>query len=199
MAVADAFVTVANSKFAIDYTIGVPKHNIFRFDVPDGKGGVRRAQRTQSTTPSPALRDAMSERRGAFADSLDEGKHAKYGSIYKYERKYLVPVAFDVYGCPSKNTQLFLTSVFKISEAQGAGSSAGDAYRELVADVSASLALDLAQNAVRYRVNCAQPGAAGQGFLGGDPDGDSDLDDAVDDDSGGGPSVVASQSSGDDL
>jgi hypothetical protein len=27
------------------------------------------------------------------------------------ERKYLVPLAFDVYGCPSKNTQLFLTTV----------------------------------------------------------------------------------------
>jgi len=73
-------------------------------------------------------------------------------------------LAFDVYGCPSKNTQLVLKTVFKISEAKGADSSSGDAYRELVADVSASLALDLAQYAMRYCVYCAQPGAAGHVF-----------------------------------
>jgi hypothetical protein len=80
--------------------------------------------------------------------------------------------------------------------AQGADSSAGGAYRELVADVSASLAFDLAQNAALYRVYCAQPGATGHGFMGGDLDGVSDIDDAEDNDSGGGSSIVASQSSG---
>jgi hypothetical protein len=45
-----------------------------------------------------------------------------------------------------------------------------------VADVSASLALGLAQNAALYRVFCAQPGATGHGFMGGDLDGVSDID-----------------------
>jgi hypothetical protein len=104
---------------------------------------------------------------------------------------------FDVYGCPSKNTQLFLTTVFKFSEAQGADSTAGDAYRELVTDVSASLALDLAQNAVRYRAYCALGEAAMAGSPGGDSDGLDDADDvATDDDLGGGPSINASQATG---
>ena len=41
---------------------------------------------------------------------------------------------------------------------------------------------------VRYRVYCAQPWGGGTRLSGGDLDGVSGLDDAVDDDSGGGPS-----------
>ena len=65
-------------------------------------------------------------------------------------------------------------------------------------DVSASLALDLAQNAVRYRAYCALGEAAEAGSPGGDSDGLDDADDAAtDDDSGGGPGVVdASQTTG---
>ena len=97
----------------------------------------------------------MASSRGHYADTLSKSKHAKYSASYDFEPRFLQPLAFDSYGCPSRDTSTFLALVLKHAAVRNPTSKKHEMLADYTARVSTSIIRDTALMVRSYRQRCA--------------------------------------------
>ena len=130
---ADLFVTLAGVGFAADVVVSHPVDQLVRV----------------------ADRAPMASSRGHYADTLSKSKHAKYSASYDFEPRFLQPLAFDSYGCPSRDTSTFLALVLKHAAVRDPTSKKHEMLADYTARVSTSLIRNTAHMVRSYRQRCA--------------------------------------------
>ena len=130
---ADLFVTLAGVGFAAEVVVSHPVDHLVRV----------------------ADRAPMASSRGHYADTLSKSKHAKYSASYDFEPRFLQPLAFDSYGCPSRDTSTFLALVLKHAAVRDPTSKKHEMLADYTARVSTSLIRNTAHMVRSYRQRCA--------------------------------------------
>ena len=132
---ADLFVTLAGVGFAADVVVSHPTDT---------------GRIVNSSDRAP-----MATTRGHYADTLSKIKHAKYSASYDFEPRFLQPLAFDSYGCPSRDTSTFLALVLKHAAVRDPTSKKHEMLADYTARVSTSIIRNTAHMVRSYRQRCA--------------------------------------------